>query len=291
MRRTIVALAVVALGMVGTAGAAITPPLKTSTPTLKQCLTLVKREVLTKGHMTIATDDPVYSPWFIDNDPANAEGYEGALAYDIASKLGFPAKDVTWVVEHYAQSYQPGTKDFDFDINEIVYNANLTTSVSFSAGYYDVQQSIIAMKSDRVVTAHNPTQLRTYRYGALAGSPAAAYVRTMIKPTHKLVTFGNLSSAEDALEDNGVDALAIDTPTGNHEVTWDIVTAAGAPLATQVGQFPNTDDEYYALLTQLHNPIVGCLNVALRTLTSDGTLDRLRKKWLKIYLSVPVIRP
>lgn len=291
MRRTIVALAVVALGMVGTAGAAITPPLKTSTPTLKQCLTLVKREVLTKGHMTIATDDPVYSPWFIDNDPANAEGYEGALAYDIASKLGFPAKDVTWVVEHYAQSYQPGTKDFDFDINEIVYTPAWKSNIEFSESYYNVTQSLVAMDSDPIVLHHTPAKLKTYHYGALTGSPAAAYVTNKIKPKTPVTTFAGLPAAVAALETGQIDALAIDTPTGNYVATTDILGDNGAHLATQVGQFPYDGDEYYALILQKANPLLACVNVAITTLTSAGKVAALQATWLSAYQKVPVISP
>jgi polar amino acid transport system substrate-binding protein len=293
MRRVRVVACLLAAGLVATTTVTVSGAASLYPPpvTLQQCTKIVKTEVMTKGILTIATDNPVLAPWFEKNTPTNHSGFEDVLAYDLAKELGFAAKQVKWVVEPYADSYQPGTKKFDFDINEIVYNAKLTSDVSFSISYYDVQQSLIAMKSDRIVTAHNPTQLRHYHYGALAKSPAATYVTTKIKPIAKLQTFSSLSLAETALETGTIDALAIDTPTGNHEVTWDIVSATGTSLAAQFGQFPNDSDEYYALLTQLHNPIVGCLNVGIRTLVNNGTVSRLKKRWLQIYLKVPVIRP
>lgn len=261
------------------------------TPTTAQCTKIVRSEVTDKGHLTIATDNPVLAPWFVKNDPTDHAGYEDVLAYDIAHALGFTNKQVRWVVEPYASSYLAGSKKFDFDIDEIVYRSSLTANVSFSKSYYNVQQSIVAMKSDKIVHEHDPSQLRGYHYGAIAGSPAATYVTKVIKPKAKVATYATLTLAETALEDGAVDALVMDTPTGNHAVTWDLIAADDAPLAVQVAQFPYDSDEYYALLTQHRDPIVGCLNAALRSLTSSGTISRLKKKWLPIYQKVPVIRP
>jgi polar amino acid transport system substrate-binding protein len=265
---------------------------KSATPVSSvECTKIVRSEVIDKGHLTIATDNPVLAPWFEKNDPENHDGYEDTVAYNIAHVLGYTSKSVRWVVEPYAESYVAGPKKFDFDIDEIVSNSDLTTNVTLSSSYYDVQQSIIAMKSDEIVHKHSPAQLRGYRYGVIAHSPAATFVRTQIKPKVSVTVFASLVLAESALEAGVIDAIVIDTPTGNHAVTWDLVAANNTALATQVAQFPNTGDENYALLVQHGNVIVGCLNAAIQTLTKDGTIGRLKKKWLQVYLRVPVIRP
>src|SRR5580658_8006387 len=74
--------------------------------TLAQCTKVVRTEVIKKGHITIATDNPVLAPWFVKNKPSNHEGYEDTVAYEIAHELGFTSKEVRWVVEPYADSYQ-----------------------------------------------------------------------------------------------------------------------------------------------------------------------------------------
>ena len=43
----------------------------------------------TPGKLTIATDEPAYEPWFKDNKPDNGEGFEAAVAYAVAEKLGY----------------------------------------------------------------------------------------------------------------------------------------------------------------------------------------------------------
>ena len=40
----------------------------------------------TKGKLTIATDKPVYEPWFVDDKPENGKGFEGAVAYAVAEQ-------------------------------------------------------------------------------------------------------------------------------------------------------------------------------------------------------------
>ena len=44
---------------------------------------------LTKGTIAFGTDQPAYPPWFIDDDPANGKGFESAVAYAVADKLGY----------------------------------------------------------------------------------------------------------------------------------------------------------------------------------------------------------
>ncbi|MFW6223917.1 MAG: amino acid ABC transporter substrate-binding protein, partial [Spirochaetota bacterium] len=49
------------------------------------------------GQLTVATGDPVYPPWMLDNDPASGEGFENGLVYALAEEMGFDRDDVVWV--------------------------------------------------------------------------------------------------------------------------------------------------------------------------------------------------
>jgi polar amino acid transport system substrate-binding protein len=106
--------------------------------------------------LTVATDDPVYEPWFEDNTPSNGKGYESAVAYEVGSLLGFDHKQVKWVTEPFDSSYAPGPKRFDFDINEISVTPARAKVVSFSISYYNTTQSIVALRSNAIVTKHTP---------------------------------------------------------------------------------------------------------------------------------------
>ena len=43
----------------------------------------------TPGTLTVATDKPAYPPYFEDDNPTNGKGFESAVAYAIATKLGY----------------------------------------------------------------------------------------------------------------------------------------------------------------------------------------------------------
>lgn len=290
MRRITLA-ALVLLGALFSVATHVPAGASSAVPTLKQCKTLVKKELFQTGHLTIATDNPVDAPWFIKNTPSNGLGFESALSYSLASELGFTPKQVKWTTEHYTDSYQPGAKSFDFDINEIVYNSTWASNVATSSAYYQVSQSLVAMKSDPIVKRHTAKQLTTYVYGALDNSPAMAYVLANIKPTKTPLSFDSLQDAINALTAGTIDALAIDTPTGHLVATNLLTTSEGAPLATQFAQFAPNGDEYYIAVLQKGNPLATCVSVAVAADAKSGTLRHLEQKWLTVYNAVPVIRP
>jgi polar amino acid transport system substrate-binding protein len=261
-----------------------------ATPSLASCKTTISSQEYAKGKLTVATDNPVYTPWFVNNKPSNGQGYESALVYALANLLGVSKKNVQWATEPFDASYTPGNKKFDFDINEISYTAARAKVVTFSNSYYDVQQSIVALKTSKIVTNHSPAQLKTYQYGDQIGTTGLAYINKFIKPSKSTRVYSTLANAISALQNGQIDALVIDTPTGQYMASAQITDKNKKLVATQVGQFPSVG-EHYGLLFQKNAPLVGCVNAALSALKTDGTLAKLQSKWLGIYTSVSLIKP
>ncbi len=73
---------------------------------------------ITEGKLTIATGEPAYYPWIIDDAPETGNGFEGAVAYAVAKELGFDAADVTWVRTTFDSAVTPGEKKFDFNLQQ-----------------------------------------------------------------------------------------------------------------------------------------------------------------------------
>ena len=65
----------------------------------------IQGQLFAKGQLTVATDKPVYPPWFVNNKPTNGQGYESAVAYAVAAQLGFSKSQVTWAYEPFNSSY------------------------------------------------------------------------------------------------------------------------------------------------------------------------------------------
>jgi polar amino acid transport system substrate-binding protein len=244
----------------------------------------IQNKLYTKGVLTVATDNPVYTPWFVNNKPSNGQGYESAVAYAIAAQLGFSKSQVVWVTEPFSSSYAPGPKKFDFDINEISYTPQRAQAVTFSASYYDVQQAIVALKGTPIVTKHSTADLKSYLYGDQVGTTGLTYITNDIQPAQQPKVFDTLSEVSAALEAHRIDALITDTPTAQY------MASAQLKHAVLVAQFP-TVGEHYGLLFHLGNPLVNCVNKAIAALKSNGTLQRLQQKYLKIYLTFPTIQP
>jgi polar amino acid transport system substrate-binding protein len=289
MRRIMLAVAATVIGAslaaCGSATSSSPPAPSSGAASAASCSNAsIQKNLYTKGVLTVATDNPVYTPWFVSNKPTNGKGYESAVAYAIAAQLGFKPSQVVWVTEPFSSSYAPGPKKFDFDINEISYTPQRAQAVTFSNSYYDVQQAIVALKGSKIATQHTAAQLKTYLYGDQVGTTGLTYITNNIQPTQQPRVFDTLAEAAAALEAHRIDALVTDTPTAQY------MASAQLKHAVLVAQFPAVG-EHYGLLFHLGNPLVNCVNHAIAKLKSNGTLQALQKKYLQIYLAFPTVQP
>jgi polar amino acid transport system substrate-binding protein len=283
MRRVglIAAAATVAAGL----AACSSSPAPTASGAVSCTYAGIQSHLYQHGVLTVATDKPAYPPWFdANNNPADGKGYESAVAYAVARQLGFKSAQVHWAYEPFDASYAPGLKKFDFDINEVSYTPQRAANVSFSSGYYDVQQALVALKGSPIVTSHSPAQLKTYVYGDQIGTTSLAFITGSIQPTSQPKVFSTLNDVKQALQTHQIAALVTDTPTAQY------ISSQQIPGTVMVAQFPSTG-EHYGLLFAKGNPLVGCVNKAIATLKFNGTLAALQQKYLQLYLSVPTIQP
>ena len=135
-----------------------------------------------EGQLTIATDSPAYSPWFVNDDPTNGKGYESAVAYAVADELGFQSGDVEWVTVPFNASYQPGPKDFDFDINQISITPARAERVTFSRGYYSAAQAVVTAADSPFADATSLADLSDARFGVQVGTTSLDAVTNAILP-------------------------------------------------------------------------------------------------------------
>jgi polar amino acid transport system substrate-binding protein len=232
----------------------------------------------------VATDKPAYPPWFASNDPANGKGYESAVAYAVAAQLGFKKSQVKWAYEPFNDSYAPGPKKFDFDINEVSVTPQRAQAVTFSTSYYNVDQALVALKGTPIVTKHTPADLKKDVFGDQIGTTSLAFINSQIQPTQTPKVYETLNDVKQGLQTHQIAALIADTPTAQY------ISSSEITNSVLVGQFPSSG-EHFGLLFHKGNPLVGCVDKALSTLNRNGTLAALEKKYLQVYLSVPTLKP
>jgi polar amino acid transport system substrate-binding protein len=240
--------------------------------------------VLADGVLTVATDQPAFEPWFVDNDPTNEKGFESAVAYAVAEELGFDETELVWVVEPFNKSYAPGPKDFDFDINQISITPKREEAVDFSDGYYDVNQALVARKDSPVAGAASLDDLKDAKLGAQVGTTSYAYITQYIEPDEQPFTYDNTNDAKSALNAGQIDGIVVDLPTAFY------ISAVEIPGSSVVGQFPSQGEaEQFGLLFEEGSPLVDCVNEALAALKEDGTLAAIQDEWLSQAVSAPVL--
>jgi polar amino acid transport system substrate-binding protein len=250
---------------------------------------------VTTGQLTIGTDNPAFPPWFGGgsktskwkiNDPSTGKGYESAVAYAIAKKLGFGKSQVKWIFVPFNKSFAPGSKSFDFDINQISITPARAKVVSFSKPYYDVNQAIVVNKGTKIASVRGIKGLKQYKLGAQLGTTSFAFIKDQIKPSQQPAVFNSNAAAVLALKNKQIDGLVVDLPTAFY------VTAVQVPNGKILGQFENKgkSTDHFGVVLAKGNPLTACVNRAITSLRANGTLKRLQQLWLAKATGAPILK-
>jgi polar amino acid transport system substrate-binding protein len=242
------------------------------------------------GQLTVGTDNPAYPPWFSGgttkdsmwkvDDPNNGKGLESAVAFEVAKRLGFSTDQVEWVVAPFTQTYAPGSKDWDFAIEQISVTKKRAEAVDFSDSYYDVNQAIVAIKGTPVASAKSVDDLKDFNLAAPIGTTAYTYITDVIKPNTEPGSYSTLADTVAALNAHQVDAMVVDLPTALYIADPFVQQVKNSVV---VGQFANPEGgttDHVGMSFQKGNSLVDCVNKALGEMKDDGTLADLQTEWL-----------
>jgi polar amino acid transport system substrate-binding protein len=240
------------------------------------------------GMLTVGTDNPAYPPYFQGgaekdsdwkiNDPNNGEGFESAVAYEIASRMGFTSDQVSWTVVKFAQSYAPGPKTFDFDINQISFSPKRAEAVDFSESYYDVNQAVVVVNDTPITEATGVADLAAYTLAAPIGTTSADLIESYIGA--ESAPYQTLADAVAALNAGQVDGIVVDYPTALYIADPYVQQVKNS---TVLAQFPNDaveGGEYFGTVQGKDSPLTACIDLALQEMKADGTLEAITTEWL-----------
>jgi polar amino acid transport system substrate-binding protein len=251
--------------------------------------------LLHPGTLTIGTDNPAYSPYFtggpghswtgqFNNDPYTGKGFEDAVAYAVAKQMGFSKSQVKWQVTHFNQSYAPGPKPFDFYLAQVSITPQRAKEVDFSTPYWDVNQAVVALKSDPISHATSIADLKQYKLGTQVGTTSYDFIQNTIQPTSQPMAYPTLNNAISGLKAHQIDGIVIDLPTAFY------MTAVQIPDSTIVGQFAaGSTPNHVGLVLQKGSALTPCVDKALAVLRGNGTLAQIQQKWLSQKASAPVL--
>ncbi|MBH0054906.1 MULTISPECIES: ABC transporter substrate-binding protein [unclassified Salinibacterium] len=238
---------------------------------------------LTAGKLTIATGEPAYAPWMVDNDPTNGEGFEAAVAYALADELGFTADDVVWVRSSFDSAIAPGPKDWDLNLQQFSITEDRKQAVDFSSPYYTTTQAIIATESSAAAGATSLADLKDVIVGVASGS--TSYTIAAEALGDDLAVFNSNEDGVLALTSGQIDAFVIDLPSAfylaNVEIDGGVI----------LGQFESSaGGDEFAFVLPKDSELTSAVSEALDALAADGTLQAIQDEWLSAAVDVPVLK-
>ena len=245
-------------------------------------------KTLTDGTLTIATGNPAYYPWVMNDAPESGEGFEAAVAYAIAGKMGFDANAVAWVRTSFDEAIQPGPKNFDFNMQQYSITPERDEMVDFSLPYYSSAMAVLTTQSVLEAGATATIEsLKELKWGAVATTTALPILNSVIQPTSDPLLYNDNADVNAAIMAGQIDAALYDLPTALYLSA--VVVDGGALL----GQFPADQSQapdQFGLLMEDGNPLKECVDAAISELTESGELTAIEAQWLAEATGVPVVQ-
>ena len=256
---------------------------KQSATTMSQEKTPNDSRLYEPGKFTVATGEPVYPPWMMDDDPAGGKGFENGIVYALAEELGFDRDDVVWVRQTFDQGIAPGKKPYDFNLQQFSVTEARREFVDFSIVYYQPEKAVVALPGSAISMAKSFADLRKVQWGATIGTTDLDYIENIIGAENVKV-FNDQVGTFQALLANQIDATVISLPTAL------FATAVQIPEATIAAILPfDPNDQGHGMVFEKGNPIVEWINEGLETIIANGVIKDLTAEYLVGDSSIPTI--
>lgn len=225
------------------------------------------------GKLVIHCDEPVYEPWYVDDDPTNGKGFEGGFAKALWTAMGYTEDQVEWGRTSFNQSYAPGEKPFDVYITEVSRTPDRERAVGFTQPYHASPLVTVTKQESEVLQATSIADLRKYKFGTQVGTTFQTYIEEVIKPEQDLLVYDTNADSLTALENDTVDLVLQTLEIGifNTTVQFDDMALGGL--------LPDSGQEICAV-TEKDSPLLPYLDAAIIQLWNDGTIHQLEEDWL-----------
>lgn len=243
-------------------------------------------KTLAADSLTIATGDPAFPPYVIDDKPESGEGFESAVALAVAKELGFEGDAVKWVRTSFDTAVAGSDSNNDFNLQQFTINDDRKLVVSFSTPYYTANQAVLGYADGPGKDVTKLSDLKSLRLGAAAGTTSLQFILDVIKPDAEPFAFNSNADAKTALDNDQIDAIVTDLPTGLY------ISAVEIEGTKVFGQFPidaGGAGDQWGLLLSKDNPLTECTNIALANLTASGELAAITGKWMGEWTQAPTL--
>jgi polar amino acid transport system substrate-binding protein len=205
-----------------------------------------------------------------------ARGLEIDLAGDLARRLELPPQ-ASFLQGSFDALLAPGAKPWDVALAQISVTAARRANVDLSVPYLRVDQGVLVSQFLRAVP-RTAAALRGLRLCALRGTTGAEVIAKRIRPTATRRLLGATPTMLLDLQTGRCDAVVDDLPV----------------LAALKGRAPRSygpiaglirTGEQYAVALPKGSPLTPRVDAAITAARADGTISKLRRRWLDLDLS------
>ena len=243
-------------------------------------------KTLTDGKFTIATGNPAYFPWVLNDAPESGEGFEAAVAYAVAYEMGFAPEDVVWVRSSFDEAIQPGAKNFDVNMQQYSITPERDQVVDFSEPYYTAPMAIL-VSPGAVDTPPTMEALKALKWGAVGSTTAVPKLASIIQPDSDPLLYGDNADVNAAMSANQIDAALFDLPTA---LFLSAVMIEGSKVIGQFAPSDSDNPDRFGMLMEEGSALKPCVDEALAALKQNGVLADIEATWLQDTTGVPLIK-
>ncbi len=216
------------------------------------------------GVLTVAAALPAPGFWDGDTPASVAGGFEHDLAEALAGELDLELEVVDVPFDRIVAGDLGGA---DLAMAQITVTDERSDRLTFSAPYHEVDAAVLALAGTEVPDLFEARQLR---WAALTGSTQADLLDDVVRPDDEVLLVADEVAAAAAVLAGEVDAALVDAPSA--------LVAAGADDRLEAVARFETDERYGIAVAGTGGDADRnreAVDVALRRLRSDGTLDDL----------------
>ena len=172
-------------------------------------------KTLKTDRLTVATGNPAYPPWVMNDAPESGEGFEAAVAFAVAERMGFDQSSVEWVRTSFDEAIQPGAKNFDFNLQQYSIRPRRLEVVDFSEPYYTTTMAVVVREGTAAAdTQPTASSLKKLKYGAAAGTTSQPFLEKVLQPEQDTLLYDDNADVVAAISaDQVLSLIHISEPT------------------------------------------------------------------------------
>ncbi|HZS30144.1 MAG TPA: ABC transporter substrate-binding protein [Gaiellaceae bacterium] len=229
--------------------------------------------VMQKGKLIVAFGDP--APGFADGHVrgtnfVGGKGYEVDLAKKIAAALKLTP---VWKYSPWTGLFNPGAKKFDISFQEATITVQRKKTVDFTSPYMNANQGVLLSKTAK--TPHSLADLRKMQTCAQADTTGLDFINTELKPQKQPLHYNTTTAAYQSVANGTCQAFILDVP---------LILLEKKAHPTRYGAVAGqivTHEQYGAVLTK-GSKLTPIVDGIIKTLTKNGTIAKLQKKWFNV---------